>query len=769
MEGRRVRRAAAGRAGRVVAGLLLLSSCATGPGSGLPGAAAAAYVRGADLMVSSRWEEAVRSFDEAIRLQPQEQPSAHLYGMRYGYFPHRDRGIALYRLDRWDPAQASLEESLRQGATPEAARYLEMVKRREATIDLGRVFAGTWWDYYERGRLYSDRGLWPQAEGDFAAARARRGDEDRFARTYGVHFIEYFPVRELGVSLYQLGRYPEAVRVLEESVARLPTAKAAYYLNLARAALLRRSRVDPDPPRVRIDEPGDGLITNAAELEVRGAAESGNLVAAVRVNGQPIVLDEAVGRLPFAETVSLAAGENVVEVVARDLVDTQSRATVRVTMDPEGPVVEVEGLSRPGPGIVRLEGTVYDNVRLARLAVNGRWIALTGPLESRFTVDVPDSEPAIVIEAADVAGNVTRARLPRLPGRPSARGGPEIRPAVWAPVRPVVNHTAGLSIVMDDDLPAEVQEERLRVSWVVQTTVPLAAVKINGEPKTLRAADAAKPIRMFSHTVALREGDNLFTISATDRGGRETAATVKVVRRVAESLQIGRRLSVAVMPLQQKGRPSDLYQGAYDALENVLVNQRRFQIVNRIQLETVLKELKLSQTGLVDRAKAVEVGRIAAAEAMLVGTVNVTDKDVEMWAQLVSVETSKVLVNQDVYDPIRSGESFRNKVRELADKIRQNYPLVTGAVIEVANQRVAVDLGSQHKVAPDMKVIVFMEGAPLVHPQTKAVLGRRTDILGEGVINEVASQFSMAAVKGPALGVIQRHFTQGHPMRIITK
>ncbi|HEV8306245.1 MAG TPA: CsgG/HfaB family protein [Methylomirabilota bacterium] len=756
--------------GVVLAALsLLLASCATPPSPGA-GQAREAYLRGLDLLQAQQWDAAVRAFDEAIQADPRESRTTRLYGMRYGYFPHRDKGIALYRLERWDAAIQALEESSRQGQSEEAARVLAAARRREPSVELGRIFAGTWWDYYERGLLFSERGLWNQAIQDFTAAQRTRSDEDRFARTYGVHFIEYFPLRELGVALYFTGQYPGSVQALERSLARVPTAKAAYYLNLARAALLRQSRVDPEPPRIRIEAPADGLLTNVPTLEVRGTADSRNFVTDLQINGQPVLLEAAVTSFPFVETVSLGPGSNAIEVVVRDLVAREAKARVHVVLDQEGPVVEIERLARTTVGGRRLEGIVYDNVRLGTLTVNGRPITIGGGVESPFAVDLAAGSDTLLFEAADAAGNLTRARL-RLPSelwQPGARRPSPVVPAAW-PEDPVpAQLREPVAITVDEDLPAEVQEERIKLSWVVQSLLPLAAVKINGEAKTFRQAEGGRP-RIFSHTFALAEGENTFTITAVDRTGRDVSRTVKIVRKVEEPNQIGRRLSVAVLPLQYKGRASDLYQGAYDALENALVNQRRFQIVSRVQLEAILKELKFSRTELVDRAKAVEVGRIANAEAILVGTVNVTDRDVEVWAQLINVETSTVLAHQDIYDPVKSPESFRQKIRDLAEKIRQNYPLVHGIVIAVRNQRLAVDLGAQKRVRPDMKVIVYMEGAPIVHPQTKVVLGRSTDTLGEGLLSEVTPQFSFAVIKGTVLGLIERHLAQRRELKVITK
>jgi len=136
------------------------------------------YIKGLEHLDAKRWPEALLAFDAAIQADPKENKGARLYGMRYGYFPYRDKGIALYNLGRYDEAVAALEESLRQGVTPEATRVVDLARNRTPPVTSAQVFKGTWWDYYERGVKYSDAGAWKAAIQDFRAARQQRDGHD---------------------------------------------------------------------------------------------------------------------------------------------------------------------------------------------------------------------------------------------------------------------------------------------------------------------------------------------------------------------------------------------------------------------------------------------------------------------------------------------------------------------------------------------------------------------------------------------------------------
>ena len=53
------------------------------------------YIKGLEHLDAKRWTEALQAFDAAIQADPKENKGARLYGMRYGYFPYRDKGVAL--------------------------------------------------------------------------------------------------------------------------------------------------------------------------------------------------------------------------------------------------------------------------------------------------------------------------------------------------------------------------------------------------------------------------------------------------------------------------------------------------------------------------------------------------------------------------------------------------------------------------------------------------------------------------------------------------
>ena len=90
------------------------------------------------------------------------------------------------------------------------------------------VWRGQWWNFFERGSSYAEGEFWPDAMADFQAAIRQREADQRQARTYGLHFLDYFPHRELGIVYYHLGRYPDAIQELDTSLRTAETGRAKF-------------------------------------------------------------------------------------------------------------------------------------------------------------------------------------------------------------------------------------------------------------------------------------------------------------------------------------------------------------------------------------------------------------------------------------------------------------------------------------------------------------------------------------------------------------
>jgi TolB-like protein len=97
------------------------------------------------------------------------------------------------------------------------------------------------------------------------------------------------------------------------------------------------------------------------------------------------------------------------------------------------------------------------------------------------------------------------------------------------------------------------------------------------------------------------------------------------------------------------------------SLSNALANFDYITLVERRQIETILKEQQFQLSGLTED-EGVSVGKILKADVILLGNVGKLGSSVVFSAKLISVETGKVLKgreviceecrDQDMYDAI---------------------------------------------------------------------------------------------------------------------
>ncbi len=85
-------------------------------------------------------------------------------------------------------------------------------------------------------------------------------------------------------------------------------------------------------------------------------------------------------------------------------------------------------------------------------------------------------------------------------------------------------------------------------------------------------------------------------------------------------------------------------------------------------------------------------------------------------------------------------------VNDLAVKIKNDLPLVNGYIINIAGDKLTLDIGLKDAVKKGMKCIVYREGESIVHPVTGNVIGRMIDEICEIQITEIYDGYSMAKI-----------------------
>jgi TolB-like protein len=214
------------------------------------------------------------------------------------------------------------------------------------------------------------------------------------------------------------------------------------------------------------------------------------------------------------------------------------------------------------------------------------------------------------------------------------------------------------------------------------------------------------------------------------------ARTVKIV---------GERMGVAVLPFENKGASRDLGEIILDKMITCLVNQERFKVMERSQLDKILAEQSLGASGVLDAETAAEIGKGIGVDGIIIGSVAATSSGaISVDARVIDTESAAIVVAQDIYSSSSDAQSVKSAIDNLARKITQELPLVEGYIIQIDGPKVILDNGRNSGLKKGMKCVVYKEGGEIKHPLTGEILGKDTIILAEVLITDVFDKYCVA-------------------------
>ena len=628
-------------------------------------------------------------------------------------------------------------------------------------------FRHRWWNYYERGLSFAEGGFWEEAAADLKQAIKQRKADQRMARTYGMHFVDYFPHRELGVAYYHQGDYDQAEKELETSLEMVDTGKAKHFLNLVRKKKLEISQADKASPAIMLEAASRQTAFNRFRFQVKGEVSDDFYARDIYINDTPEFIELSAPKIPFTREIKLKKGLNAIKITSTDLTGKVSEKTVQVFGDFEGPAFQLKSIAdgdQVNEETVVLSGALADATGVTELRINDQVLSYDKEKEITFAlnIDLDEGENKILLAATDTVGNTTTGELnltyiPQLARTTHPRpnrfldAGQNEEPVLLAfSGSATSSHTPGIFYAAAKaafrlnfkDLTKEqtVYYETLYVDGTATGTYEIESVVINGEPLLIIPGRTV----YFNQLLELQEGENPITIEVTDVKGNVATKTAVVNYHIPKVHQTGSRMSLAVLPFEIKGDPGMASDMVYDNLIDAFVDQERFNIVTRgDELEAVLREQKLSQTDLVDKKTAVRVGRLVAAETILMGTVRETNDTIEIYARLVNTESSSIMESKDVFSQDKSLPQLQYMTNGLALKLKHSFPLVEGMVIQVKGNEIYADFGSFKRIKKEMRFIVFQMGEVIKHPVTGKILGSETKELGVATVVSVFEEMSI--------------------------
>jgi len=144
----------------------------------------------------------------------------------------------------------------------------------------------------------------------------------------------------------------------------------------------------------------------------------------------------------------------------------------------------------------------------------------------------------------------------------------------------------------------------------------------------------------------------LFIAAASVSNADNSAEFDLVFKRMAQKLaSVESKLpnkTVAVYGFQVIGRPDDPYaQYATEKITHELVNSGSLLVIERSRIDEILKEQDFSHSVVVDAGTAARIGKILSVDAVIAGTILVTDTRTEFIVRVIQSEKGIILASVD--------------------------------------------------------------------------------------------------------------------------
>jgi TolB-like protein len=525
---------------------------------------------------------------------------------------------------------------------------------------------------------------------------------------------------------------------------------------------------------------------------ISGLAEDEQYVAAIRIRGVPLFLEGSKKRIPFSEPLVLAQGHHTIEVEARNLLGKATKRQVVIHVDRQGPLVTIDELridETAAEKKIEISGFLYDEAGVSGVLINDIEIPIRPGVEVPFSKRLTVDTSVLELVARDRLGNQTSATIPLLGAAKEisileetdtgkiASLKSAIRNPQFAIQNPLLLACADLDacngLIAGLFGPGDTRPPILQLrGWTDTQTVyvkkiylegqvsdesTIASLSINQIPILRRKGQSI----FFSYLTELQEGENSIVVEARDGAGNLATKKISVFRRVPKALQLAERLSISVIPFEQKGAVSEASVAFQDNLIAALVDRDRFRVLERDKLDLILREQKLSRSDLIDRSTALRLGRLVAAQSIISGSIIETRAGIEIVARMIDTETSEIMATEDVYDEAKDLPALRSLAEGMAIKFHREFPLLGGLVIQSKGKQIFTDLG-KGKIKLQRRLIVYRE-EPIEHPVTKKVLGADNEILGRARVTQVLPEMSRAELlddKGDTIKRLDKVITE---------
>lgn len=236
---------------------------------------------------------------------------------------------------------------------------------------------------------------------------------------------------------------------------------------------------------------------------------------------------------------------------------------------------------------------------------------------------------------------------------------------------------------------------------------------------------------------------------------------------------------IAVISFEDRsGYGHNIGRGVADMLVTSLVESDKFIVIERAELDEILKEQGLGQTGLVTPQSAAKVGQLLGLQRMITGSitefgskqskvgggiggfnlgVSTTTARVVVDLRIINVNTGEIVMaksaegedsstgldnvgmddidfhNSNTWDNTQLGIASRESIIECVEFITEDMAGLPweGKIIKASGTTIYMKPGSKGGVQPGMVFSIYRAGEELIDPDTGLSLGSEESKIGE--------------------------------------
>jgi hypothetical protein len=555
-------------------------------------------------------------------------------------------------------------------------------------------FLGGWFDYYERGLSYADCLMWPEAYADLSIAISKRGYDKRRVYTLGMHFVtNYFPHREIGVVLYNQGKYQEAHKHLKISLKQFPSTKAENYLNKTRIKLQQVIVNEKSSPNIALISKEKWSNQKGRTLELIITDDSfidkiwidGNLFIwqdVTIIDKSPVSIQRAKPSIKINKVISTHKAKIVVE--AQDIFGNKTTKIIKNRIDVLQPEISISNVDENEFGEIIVEGIISDlHSGIEWINVGEGRIKLSGKNSFEFSF-VAESD-VFNISTQDIAGNTLSISRP-------------------------VKLAQALSIDLQSTDSINTQENSWILSGWIESSDNITSYSINDQKFTTNGTRLH-----ISYEQNLDEGINNVKLTVNDASGNSISQTTQITRTVPHHLNNNERLLMALFPFscdQNTGVSCENSLDVYQRMDEEVRARKRFQLVERATLSDQLDSLKICELMVTDKC-AWQAAQLIKTQSMFVGEMIIrkspSGSSEEVYARIIDADNGSVLISFDAYRENLSKDTEHEETinKQLYVKLHERFPLLSTESLSVDGNEITADFDSEFKFWKNMPMKIF--------------------------------------------------------------